>query len=178
MLKGNGPRCMSPTSDPRDLPEGALLRTVRWLLLAILAIGLVGTATDLVLIEHYEDAWQLPPLVLIAAALLIVLLVAARGGPFAVGALRVTMVLFLVAGAAGVLLHYNGNTEFQKEMDPSISGWPLFVKAMTAKAPPALAPGSMVQLGLIGLLYTYRHPSLTHATRQVAGSPSRGAQAL
>jgi hypothetical protein len=31
---------------------------------------------------------------------------------------------------------------------------------MKAKAPPALAPASMIQLGLLGLLYTYRHPSL------------------
>jgi len=29
---------------------------------------------------------------------------------------------------------------------------------MTAKTPPALAPGAMIQLGLLGLVYTYRHP--------------------
>ncbi len=31
---------------------------------------------------------------------------------------------------------------------------------MAAKTPPALAPGSMAQLGLIGLAYTYRHPDI------------------
>ena len=31
---------------------------------------------------------------------------------------------------------------------------------MTAKAPPALAPAGMIQMGLLGLLYTYRHPAL------------------
>lgn len=165
---------MDTMSDPRDATEAALLRTIRAMLLLILTIGLVGTATDLLLLEHFEDAWQLPPLVLIALALVIVLVVVVRGGTFAVGALRVTMVLFVLAGAVGMFLHYNGNTEFQKEMDPAISGWPLFLKAMTAKAPPALAPGSMVQLGLIGLLYTYRHPSLSHSARLVTGSTSRG----
>jgi hypothetical protein len=29
---------------------------------------------------------------------------------------------------------------------------------VTAKAPPALAPAVMAQLGFLGLLYTYRHP--------------------
>lgn len=161
-------------SDGHDTPEGALLRTIRGLLLLILTIGLAGTAVDLLLLEHYEDAWQLPPLALIAFALIVVAVVAVRGGALAVGALRVTMVLFLFAGAAGVLLHYNGNAEFQREMDPAVAGWPLFVKAMTAKAPPALAPGAMAQLGLIGLLYTYRHPALSYSTRLETRSTSRG----
>jgi hypothetical protein len=36
----------------------------------------------------------------------------------------------------------------------------LFSTVMTAKAPPAMAPGAMVQLGLIGLVYCYRHPAI------------------
>ena len=45
-------------------------------------------------------------------------------------------------------------------MDPQLAGWPLFVKIVTAKAPPALAPASMVMIGLLGLIYTYQHPAL------------------
>jgi len=41
-------------------------------------------------------------------------------------------------------------------MDPSLEGWALFVKVIRAKAPPALAPAAMIQIGLLGLLYTYR----------------------
>jgi hypothetical protein len=55
--------------------------------------------------------------------------------------------------------HYIANVEFQREVDPSIGGTALFWKAMGAKTPPALAPGSMLQLGLIGLAYAYRHPA-------------------
>jgi hypothetical protein len=58
-----------------------------------------------------------------------------------------------------VVLHYRANVEFQREVDPSIAGRALLVKAMKAKAPPALAPGTMTQLGLIGLAYAYRYPS-------------------
>ena len=70
------------------------------------------------------------------------------------------MALCIVAGATGIILHYRGNLEFQLEMDPSQSHWTLFKKAMHAKVPPALAPGVMAQLGLLGLLYTFRHPGL------------------
>jgi len=64
-------------------------------------------------------------------------------------------VLFLVAGLAGVALHFDGAAEFQREIDPAIGAWDLVKKVMRAKAPPVLAPGVMLQLGLIGLIYTY-----------------------
>jgi hypothetical protein len=67
-------------------------------------------------------------------------------------------------------LHFQVNMEFQIEMDPALSGWPLFQKAILAKTPPALAPGSMIQLGLIGLAYTFRHPALGSG-----GDPGRSA---
>jgi len=59
----------------------------------------------------------------------------------------------------------NGNTEFQHEMDPTLEGWTLFVKVMRAKAPPALAPAANIQIGLLGLLYTYRHAASERARR-------------
>jgi hypothetical protein len=45
-------------------------------------------------------------------------------------------------------------------MDAALSGLALYQKAILAKSPPALAPGAMIQLGLIGLAYTFRHPAL------------------
>ena len=140
--------------------EAATLSTMRRLLLAVITIAMVGTFADLVLLDHYEGAWQLPPLVLIGLALLIVAWLSIRGGPVAVTVMRITMVCFIAAGILGILLHYNGNSEFQRELDPAIGGWALFLKVIKAKAPPALAPAVMVQLGLLGLLYTYRHPAL------------------
>jgi hypothetical protein len=75
-------------------------------------------------------------------------------------ALRATMVLFLVSGVAGVAFHFKGATEFQREIDPSQSLWDITKKVMRAESPPVLAPGLMMQLGLVGLLYTYRHPAI------------------
>jgi hypothetical protein len=57
-------------------------------------------------------------------------------------------------------LHLRANMEFQLEMDATLKGLDLFKKSIVAKAPPALAPGSMAQLGLIGLAYTFKHPKL------------------
>ena len=68
------------------------------------------------------------------------------------------MVLFIASGILGMYLHYRANVEFQREVDPAIAGRELLMKAITAKTPPALAPGSMSQLGLIGLAYAYRYP--------------------
>ena len=80
-------------------------------------------------------------------------------GPASVLALDSVMVLFIAAGALGMYYHYAASVEFQREVDPSLTGTALFWKALAAKTPPALAPGAMAQLGLIGLAYTFRHPS-------------------
>ena len=125
----------------------------------ILIVVMIGTAADLLLLAHYEDAWQLAPLILIGAGVVLATICAATAPPWAILLLRIVMVLFIAAGALGLLLHYSGNAEFQRELDPQLAGWPLFVKAITAKAPPALAPAVMIQMGLLGLLYTFRHPA-------------------
>jgi hypothetical protein len=127
----------------------------RRILLGILLIGLAGMGIELLLLKHYEEATQVIPLALIAVAFVVTAWHAARASVASLLALQITMVLFVAAGLLGVYLHYRANVEFQREVDPSIAGWTLFWKAMTAKTPPALAPGSMAQLGLIGLAYAF-----------------------
>jgi hypothetical protein len=77
------------------------------------------------------------------------------GSPLSLLAMRVTMIAFMAASGVGVALHYRGNVDFQKEVDPSIQGFALFMKAMQSKTPPALAPGILAHLGLLGLVCTY-----------------------
>ena len=135
------------------------LDTIRRVLLAILIIGLVGTAAELLLLDHDEEAIQLVPLALIVIAFVAIAWHALDQGGASLRLFQIVMVLFIVAGGIGMGLHYRANVEFQREVDPSIAGRALVVKAMKAKAPPALAPGTMSQLGLIGLAYAYRYPS-------------------
>jgi len=128
----------------------------RKLLLAILAVGLIGTATELLLLGHDEDLLQFVPLVLITVGLGVIIWYGASGSRWSVRAMRITMMAFVAAGALGVMLHYQANKEFQQEVNPSIQGFEMFKKAMQSKTPPALAPGSLAQLGLLGLVCTYR----------------------
>ena len=132
---------------------------VRRLVLFILLLGMIGTIVELVLLEHDEDLKQWIPLVLIAAGVVSLGWLALRPGAGAVSVVRLLAVCFIVSGVLGVVFHFQANIEFQTEADPSISGWPLLQKALRAKAPPALAPGVMIQLGLLSLVYTFRHPA-------------------
>ena len=135
----------------------ATLQAVRRFLLVILLLGMGGTAVELLLLKHDESATQTIPLVLLAVGLVAVLAHAARPGSGTAAAVRLVMAAFLVAGLAGLYYHYSANIEFQLEGDPTLAGRALFMKALEAKTPPALAPGVMVQLGLLGLAYTFRH---------------------
>lgn len=124
--------------------------------MGILVLGLTGTGVELLLLEHYEDSWQLVPLVLISLALAALAWHGRRGRAASARAIRVTMVSFLIVGAVGVGLHFRGAAAFQLEIDATQNWWELSKKVMRAKAPPVLAPGIMVQLGLLGLAYGWR----------------------
>jgi len=126
--------------------EGRLRRAVT----GLLAMALAGTGAELLLLEHYEDAWQLVPLALIALGLLAMGWRAARPGTASLRAFRAVMVLMVASGALGLFLHYRGNTEFELERDPALAGFALIREAMTG-ATPALAPGAMMLFGLLGL---------------------------
>jgi hypothetical protein len=126
----------------------------RWMLW-VLVLGLVGTETELLLLEHYEDPWQFVPLVLIALGFAVLVWHARRGSEASMRLLKIIMALFLIAGFAGLALHFRGAVKFQLELDPTIGAWEMVKKVMRVKAPPVLAPGVMLQLGLIGLAYAY-----------------------
>jgi hypothetical protein len=158
-VKVNPPGTDDASSTVTASPESSTLAMLRWMLLCVLSVGLLGLGTELLLLKHVESPTQLIAPGLIAVALAIVVWHVLKRGPASVLALDAVMALFVAAGALGMYYHYAANVEFQREVDPSLTGTALFWKAMAAKTPPALAPGSMVQLGLIGLAYTFRHPA-------------------
>lgn len=142
----------------------ATLALIRRWLMAVLMAATAGTLVELLLIAHYEDVRQLVPLGLLGAAFVLFAWQAIAGGRRTIRAIQALMVLLIVSGAAGIVLHYRGNLEFQLEIDASQTRWALFTKVIRAKSPPALAPALMTQLGLLGLAYTFRHPSTSHLT--------------
>jgi hypothetical protein len=133
-----------------EIPSG-----LRRLLAAILLIGMSGTLTELLLVGHVAGRIQLVPVVLLGCGLAALAWHAIAPSRFSARAVRVLMLLFIAAGFAGVYYHFAANVEFQQETDPSLAGAALIWRALEATVPPALAPGVMLQLGLIGLAYTY-----------------------
>ena len=136
--------------------EPAVLVPLRRVLTWITVAGFVGTAGDLILLEHYEDPWQWAPLAIAAAG--IAALAAQIFQPSSATLLmtRAVMTASIVAAIVGVWLHYRGSMEFQLETDPSLGGLGLLLKVLRSKAPPTMAPFNLAVLGLVGLASTYR----------------------
>lgn len=141
------------------MPELTALRRV---LAATFVCGALGTGAELLLLEHTEDAWQRAPVVLIGIGCATLAMLAIRGSRAGVRIFQLTMIAFIASGVIGIGLHYQGNVEFELELQPDASGFGLFREAMKG-ATPALAPGTMMLLGVLGLTYTYRHPALIQA---------------
>lgn len=152
-----------PTREGRHY-ENRTVSLIRAMLLAIFLLGSVGIGVELFLLNHLESLLQWIPLVLILLSFCVLGWHAVRGNTASTRAIQWTMVAFIAAGLAGVYFHHQGSVEFKLESNPSLAGWQLFWQAIRSKSPPALAPGVMIQLGLIGLAYTYRHPALFTAT--------------
>jgi hypothetical protein len=145
---------MSTTHD-----DNPTVRAIRILLLALFGFGVVGSSVELLLLGHTEDVWQLSPLILMGLSLAAMVWLAIDERPVSVRVFKIMMLLSVVSGLIGVYLHYRGNVEFELEMYPGLSGMELFWEALKG-ATPSLAPGTMLVLGLLGLLYTFRHPTL------------------
>lgn len=147
---------MTPRTDVDK--AGAVEAQLRRFVLALFCFGSVGIGAELLALGHYEDQWQLVPLFALSVALASAVLQVTVGGPVALRLLRAVSLGMMAAGVAGIILHYRGNLEFQHETYPDLAGWDLLVKVIHSKVPPAMAPGVMAQLGLLGLIYCFRHP--------------------
>ena len=128
-------------------------------LLLIFVLGAVGLGTELLLLGHFEEWRQQVPLVLLALGLVLVAIRLFYRGAIILRLFRLTMLAFVLGGIVGLWFHLSSNMEFELEMYPTLTGLELLSKALGG-AMPALAPGALVQLGLIGFLYTYQHPAL------------------
>jgi hypothetical protein len=120
---------------------------------AIFLFGSLGTGAELLLMEHTEGVWQNVPLVLVAIGCSGLAVMAIKPGRAQLRAFQLVMALFVASGLAGLWLHYRGNVEFELELRPGSSGLDLFRESMMG-ATPALAPGTMILLGAVGLAYS------------------------
>jgi hypothetical protein len=145
-------------------PAGSEPDALRRLLLLIVLLGAVGLAAELVLLEHYDEWTQWLPLAVLALVIAAASALWLRPRRATIQAFRAVMAIALATGILGLVLHFDGNRAFELEMDGALRGWPLTWLALRG-ATPTLAPGALVQLALIGLALTWRHPASNHETR-------------
>jgi hypothetical protein len=148
--------------------SGKNLTAIRRGLLALLVLGLAGTGIELLLMGHTDGVDQWIPLILIGLSLVTLAWYVLAPGPASRLVFKGLMLLSIASGAAGSLLHYKGNVEFEVESMPGLGGWALFKQSMTG-ATPALAPGTMILLGALGLLFTLcegARPSLSPSSEE------------
>lgn len=158
---------MMNTSTATTNDDLAVQTVMRRVFLVIFLIGTIGAGAELILADHTEGWRQLLPLWLMASSFIVLAYHAARPGAASVRIFQSIMLLFGASGFAGVWLHYQARVEFKAESDPALHGLNLFWEAVTgATMPPVLAPGMMIQLGLLGLAYTFRHPALDNSTKR------------
>lgn len=139
------------------VPTAPTITRLRQALLWILIFGNVGLGVELVLLKHTDGVWQWVPLVLCALTVAACGWCAVAPGRLALRTLQGLMVLCIISGGVGVAQHFLGNMVYASESNPSLAGKELYIEAIVGSTP-ALAPGAMAQLGLIGLVFAFRHP--------------------
>jgi hypothetical protein len=136
--------------------------TLQWwqrLLLGIVLFTAAGTLAELLLLEHVEEIYQLIPVILLGVVVVATAVLWLKPSRGVITMFRVVMALCMVSALVGIYLHYQANVEFVLERHPKMTGWTLTKEAATG-AMPALAPGTMAQLALVGLLATVSRRSV------------------
>ena len=106
-----------------DTRESQTLASIRALLLGALALGVIGTIGELILLRHIDEPAQWVPLVALSAGVPVLIWHAWSPGVGSVRTLQALMLAFIAAGVVGVGLHYDGNVEFERELHPTERGW-------------------------------------------------------
>jgi hypothetical protein len=147
--------------------DNSTLSFIRKALLAILVLGVVGTQAELLLLKHTDGVWQLVPIYLNWLALVVLAWYGLRRSAASLRAIQWVMLLCLLSGGVGAIQHFRGNVGYAEESNPGLSGRDLYIEAVQGSTP-TLAPGTMVQLALIGLAFTFRHPGLRRKHQEEA----------
>ncbi len=156
----------SPVNGDREL-----LASVRRILLLLVLLGVLGLVVELLLLEHTESATQFIPFGVLGLGLGATLWQMARPSRLSLRFFQAMMIVFIAVGLLGIVLHFRGNIEFERETDPSSRGLDLLWHSLHGGIP-LLAPAAMAQLGLLGLVFAYGHPVLRPPASQVSAGES------
>lgn len=141
-----------------DSPRPGTLDRVRQLLVGLVVLGAAGLVAELLLLGHWESATQRIPLILLVLTVAAAIGMLAHPARRCVRAFRVVMLLAVISGFAGTAFHYQANDALEREIAPDRPSGEIFVAAIQGGVP-TLAPGAMIQLGLLGLIASLGYPA-------------------
>lgn len=132
--------------------QGKLASAIRWVSFAIVFLT-IGLIIELFLISHYEGEWQILPIILTFLVLGVFFLLRWKRTRTTLRLFKFLLGLTVISGVLGVYFHLQANMEFEAELHPAQSFLTNFTESLSG-ALPALAPGSMLVVALIGYIYT------------------------
>ena len=125
---------------------------VKQVIVLALLFMMMGTLLELYLLEHYEDTFQLIPVLCIAFSLTNLIILLFKKSKKIINLFKLMLVLTSLSGVYGVFLHLQSNFDFEQDMKPTATNWELFSESLSG-ALPTLAPMSLVVLACIGYSY-------------------------
>lgn len=141
------------------MSDQAILERLRRFLLGVVAFIFIGSVFELILIGHYEQTLQWVPFITSVIGLSIIAVSWFKPNGITIKILRWIMVGVSVVSIWGMYLHFYGNLEFTREINPSFSLMESIWPAMKGSYP-LLAPGILFLAGILGLAATYKHPAI------------------
>ena len=158
---------MTASAAGHDRPasgEGLLRRGLLWLAV----LGTIGTALELVLLRHWDNALELIPFVALGVLAVAIVLVARRPTVRSIRVARVLAAAVLVTSVVGVLIHIRSNYEAAPLDFRYTASWPttaepirwLLAATDTVGPSPTLAPAAIAFMALALLIATARHPAM------------------
>lgn len=160
---------MSPADRADPSAEGrSTADLLRRSLIGLAAIAATGTALELVLLRHWDNALEWIPFIALVVLGLAVAVLAVCPGRRAVRIVRILAASVAIVGAIGVFIHVRSNYEAAPLDFRYTDTWPttaepirwLLAATDTVGPSPTLAPAAITFAAIALLAATLRHPAL------------------
>jgi len=135
----------------------------RRFLMAAAAATYPAAVAELVFVDHYEEALQIVPFVLIGLGLAALAWAWVAPSRASLNVLRAVAIVVALGSLVGIWLHARANWAFAAEVDAQAGTGDLLWAAMSGHDP-LLAPGMIALAALLAAAATYRHPAFGGTT--------------
>lgn len=138
--------------------EVTIQQRLRRFMLLLAGAVFLATPAELLLAEHFKSPAQFIPFVFSLLGLVLVVMALRNPLRSTLRTLRWVMLVNVLGSVLGVLLHFNENMEFVREIQPNAAAGAVLLKTVTGAAP-LLAPGILAFAALLAIAATYQHPA-------------------